>query len=94
MNIWVYGEDWMPKAYDILWSCTVLLAVVLMAGLYSTVVYTLWFKRDVHDNQLAFQQRVSVSMESLHSKESRNIVMFVVMYSDVASVIRTFWLCY
>ena len=65
-----------------------------MAGLYSRVVYTLWFKRDVHDNQLAFQQRVSVLVEGLHSKESRNIVMFVVMYSDVASVIRTFWLCY
>ena len=81
VNIWVYGEDWMPKVYDILWSLIVLLAVVLMAGLYSRVVYTLdlWFKRDVHDNQLAFQQRVSVSVESLHSKESRNIAMFVVI---------------
>lgn len=62
VNIWVYGEDWLPKAYDILWSSTVLLAVVLMAGLYSRVVYTLWFKRDVHDNQLAFQQRGVIRM--------------------------------
>ena len=50
-----------------------------MAALYARVVYTLWFKRDAHDNQLAFQQRVSVLVEGLHSKESRNIVMFVVM---------------
>lgn len=77
VNIWVYGEDWMPKAYDILWSSTVLLAVALMAGLYSRVVYTLWFKRDVCDNQLAFEQRVSVLVEGLHSKES--IVIFVVV---------------
>ena len=68
MNIWVYGEDWLPKAYDILMSSTVLLAVVLMAGLYSRVVYTLWFKRDVNDNQLAFQQRVSVLVEGVHGK--------------------------
>ena len=79
MNIWVYGEDWMPKAYDILWSSIVLLAVVLMAVLYCRVVYTLWFKRDVHGNQLAFQQRVSDLVEGLHSKESRNIVIFMVM---------------
>ena len=69
----------MPKAYDILWSSTVLLAVVMMAALYSRIVYTLWFKRDVQDNQLAFQQRVSVKVDVLHRRESRNIVTFVAM---------------
>jgi len=79
MNIRVRGEDWMPKAYDMLWKSAALLTMVLMAGLYSRIVYTLWFKRDDHDNQLAFQQRVSVKVEGLHIRESRNIVMFVMM---------------
>ena len=63
----------------LLWLAFVVAAMVLMAGLYSRIVYTLWFKRDDHDNQLAFQQRVSVKVEGLHIRESRNIVMFVMM---------------
>ena len=60
VNAWVYGEDWIPKAYDLLWSATVGLAVVLMAGLYSRIVYTLWFKRDLDQgNEINFQHRVS-----------------------------------
>ena len=58
VNMWVYGEDWKPKAYELLWSAMVVLAVVLMAGLYSRIVYTLWFKRDL-DNEVTFQRRVS-----------------------------------
>ena len=58
-NDWVYGEDWIPKAYDLLWSAIIGLAVVLMAGLYSRIAYTLWFKRDRH-NEVTFQQRVSI----------------------------------
>ena len=57
-NVWVYGQDWMPKAYDLLWSSLVAVSVAMMAGLYSRIVYTLWFKL-VEDNQPAFQQRVS-----------------------------------
>ena len=59
-NVLVSGQDWMPKAYHLLWSSLVGVAVALMAGLYSRIVYTLWFKR-VEDNQPAFQQRVSTS---------------------------------
>ena len=62
VNVWVYGEDWIPKAYDLLWSTMVGLAVVLMAGLYSRIVYTLWFKRDP-ENEITFQQRVSIKKQ-------------------------------
>lgn len=55
-NSWVYGQDWMPKAYDLLWSSLVAVSVAMMAGLYSRIIYTLWLKR-VEDNQPAFQQR-------------------------------------
>lgn len=41
VNVWVYGDEWIPKAYDLLWSAMVGWAVVLMAGLYSRIVYTL-----------------------------------------------------
>ena len=70
-NVWVSGEDWMPTAYDLLWSGLVVVAVALMAGLYSRIVYTLWLKR-VEDNQPAFQQRVSTGnkTEALYMWES------------------------
>ena len=61
VNAWVYGEDWIPKAYDLLCSVIVGLAVILMAGLYTRIVYTLWFKRDL-DNEVTFQQRVSIEI--------------------------------
>lgn len=65
----------MPKAYDLLWSSMVGVAVVLMAGLYSRIVCTQWLKRDVNGNQLDFQQRVSIKVEGLHIRESGNILM-------------------
>ena len=53
-------EEWMSKAYFLLWSAVVVVAMAIMAGLYSRIVYTLWFKRNP-DNQLTFQQRVSIN---------------------------------
>jgi len=52
------GKAWLQKASFLLWSVIVVAAMILMAGLYSRIVYTLWFKRDP-ENQLAFQQMVS-----------------------------------
>ena len=54
------NEEWMPKAYFLYWSTIVGVAMAIMTGLYSRIVYTLWFKRD-HDNRLTFQQRVSIN---------------------------------
>ena len=51
-------EEWLQKVEFLLWLAIVVAAMVLMAGLYSRIVYTLWFKRDP-ENQLAFQQMVS-----------------------------------
>lgn len=62
VNNWVYGEDWIPKAYDLLWSAMVVVAVALTTGMYSRIVYRLWFKRD-RDNELTFQQRVSIKKQ-------------------------------
>ena len=54
------NREWPEKASFLLWSITVVSAMVLMVGLYSRIVYTLWLKRDP-DNQLTFQQRVSIN---------------------------------
>ena len=54
-----WSEDWMSKAYTLAWDVVVFVPLALMVGLYSRVVYTLWFKRD-DDNQPNHQQRVSV----------------------------------
>jgi len=56
--VWMF-EEWMSKAYSSLWSALVVVAMAIMVGLYSRIVFTLWFKRDA-GNQLTFQQRVSI----------------------------------
>lgn len=56
--ILLWTEDWMPMAYDWIWFVLVALSTALMVGLYSRVVYNLWFNRN-DDNQLNYQQRVS-----------------------------------
>ena len=53
-------NKWLGKASLVLWSTIVVAAMVLMAGLYCRIIYTLWFKRDP-ENQLTFQQRVSIN---------------------------------
>ena len=55
----MWPEEWMKKAY-FGWLVWIVLTFALMVGLYSRVVYTLWFKQD-NDNQLSHQQRVSVN---------------------------------
>ena len=61
-------EEWITKALILYWSVIVGVAMVMMAGLYSRIVYTLWFKRD-HDNQLTFQQRVSIKKRAQYCDE-------------------------
>ena len=58
-------EEWLERAIFVLWSATLVVAMVLVAGLYSRIVYTLWLKRDP-ENQLTFQQRVSVKKQLQH----------------------------
>jgi len=62
--VWM-NEEWMPKAYFLYWSAIVVVAMATMALLYSRIVYNLWFKRDP-ENQLTFQQRVSINKQVQH----------------------------
>ena len=55
-------EKWLRRAFFLFFSAIVVAAMVMMAGLYSRIVYTLWFKRD-QENQLTFQQRVSINKQ-------------------------------
>lgn len=50
----------MPKAFAWTWFVFVVTAYVLMVGLYSRVVYTLWSKPN-DDNELTYQQKVCVN---------------------------------
>ena len=52
----------MPKAYFLYWSAIIVVAMAIMAGLYSRIVYTLWFKRHP-ENQLTFQMMVSINQQ-------------------------------
>ena len=58
-------EGWLQKGFFVFWLAIIVAAMVLMAGLYSRIVYTLWFKRNA-ENQLAFQQRVSINKQVQH----------------------------
>lgn len=55
----IFPERWMAMVYSLAWLLLIVLSLVMMVVLYSSVVYTLWFKHD-DDNQLTSQQRVSV----------------------------------
>ena len=59
---WDWPESWMGAANETTWL--VLLAIIpliVMTGLYSRVVYTLWFKRN-DNNEQAFRQKVRLAM--------------------------------
>ena len=71
----MWPAKWMPKAYNLAWDVTVVLSLALMVGLYSRVVYTLWFKRN-NDNQLTYQQKVSVMCRIHHDFLSLLAVMW------------------
>ena len=55
-----------------MWFVFAVLSMALMAGLYTRVVYHLWFKRN-DDNQLTYQQRVSDKDVSLAFIQFTNI---------------------
>ena len=43
----IFPEEWMGKAYSLFWFLMLgIFPVLLMATVYSRVVYSLWFKRD------------------------------------------------
>lgn len=56
-----WPKQWMSTAYNWTLHAIIVLSIVLMAGLYARVVYTLWFKRD-DDYRLTYQQQVCVSL--------------------------------
>lgn len=53
-----WPDEWMGKAYGVTWWLVLgVFPVLLMAALYSRVVYTLWFKRD-GNNETNIRQQV------------------------------------
>ena len=59
-----WPEDWMNTAYTWTTNSIILLSIVLMAGLYTRMVYTLWLKRG-DEYILTNQQQVRDSPNSL-----------------------------
>lgn len=52
-----WPDEWMGKAYGVAWWLVLgVFPVLLMAALYSRVVYTLWFKRDGNNETNNLQQ--------------------------------------
>ena len=41
---YAWTKKWMPKAYTLIWRVFFGLSFMLMTGLYSRVIYALWFK--------------------------------------------------
>ncbi|XP_078367672.1 pyroglutamylated RF-amide peptide receptor-like [Oculina patagonica] len=50
------GQEWLIRASHWMWTGLIILALALMVGFYSRVVYTLWVKRN-DDSQTTYQQR-------------------------------------
>ena len=74
-----FPDQWMAKAYSLTWIlATTAVPLALMVGLYSMVVYTLWFKRN-DDNELTYRQKVCVNY-NLSFKDYR-IMSYVTGYA-------------
>ena len=66
---WNWPKSWMGAANETTWL--VLLAIIpliVMTGLYSRVVYTLWFKRN-DGQEPAFRQKVRLTKNSVENSE-------------------------
>ena len=55
----IFPDAWMGQAYSVAWFVGVFIPLIVMIGLYSRVVYALWFKGN-DGNQLTQQQKVSL----------------------------------
>ena len=66
--LYVWPQGWMAKAHSLTWLLYTILPMTLMIGMYSRVVYRLWFKHD-NDNQLTCQQQVSVLLLAESTKK-------------------------
>ena len=62
--VWI-NERWLLKTCFLLRSAIVVAAMILMAGLYCRIIYTLWFKSNPK-NQPTFQRRVSINKQVQH----------------------------
>jgi len=69
----IWPEDWMGKAYSTAWFVGVFIPLIVMIGLYSRVVYALWFKGN-DGNQLTQQQKVSMILlgEFTHASQRKS----------------------
>ena len=82
---WNWPKSWMGAANETTWL--VLLAIVpliVMAGLYSKVVYTLWFKRN-DGQELAFRQKVRLTKNSVGDSEflSKSYLFVCVIVKEI-----------
>ena len=55
-----WPEKWMSTAYLSMWNAFVVVSSTLISGLYSRIVYTLWFKGD-DVNEITHHQKVRVN---------------------------------
>ncbi|KAL9957293.1 hypothetical protein ACROYT_G038909 [Oculina patagonica] len=77
--ILAWPEEWMGKAYSMLvFLVFALLPILLMAALYSKVVYNLWFKR-TEDTELSHQQKGVL-------KVRKRVTLMVVTVSIIFSI--------
>lgn len=70
----IWPEDWMGKAYTCTaWFVGVFIPLIVMIGLYSRVIYALWFKGN-DGNQHTQQQKVSLILlrEFTHASQRKS----------------------
>ncbi|KAL9957299.1 hypothetical protein ACROYT_G038918 [Oculina patagonica] len=74
-----WPDEWMGKAYGVAWWLVLgVFPVILMAALYSRVVYTLWFKREGSNETNTRQQGVM--------KVRKRVTLMVILVSVIFGV--------
>ena len=53
--VYVWSEEFV-NSFSLMWHSFVFVSCIILAGLYSRVVHTLWFRRNDHDETTHHQQ--------------------------------------
>ena len=60
--VYVWSEEFV-NSFSLMWHSFVFVSCIILAGLYSRVVHTLWFRRNGHD-EITHHQQVWINRDA------------------------------
>ena len=88
---YAWTEKWIAKAYTFIWHGFYGLSFVLMTGLYSRVIYALWFT-DVSNSEVVNRQKVWFDSPYRQCRSFTKPLIFFLYEKDLISAFEGNWL--